>query len=189
MTAYQLPTSLEVGGELYKIRTDFRAVLDVLIAMYDPELDEVGHAMVILQIIYPDWGRIPVEYTQEAVNKACEFIDCGQKDDGRPKPKLIDWEQDVAIIIPAVNKAAHFDVREREHLHWWTFFGFFMEIGESTLSSVVHIRRKMKDGKKLEKWEREYYEQNRALCDLERRLSQEEQYWINYYNKWLEGGG
>lgn len=188
MTAYQLPTSLEVGGELYKIRTDFRAVLDVLLAMSDPELDEVGRAMVILQIIYLEWGKIPVEHTQEAVNKACEFIDCGQKDDGQLKPKLIDWEQDASIIIPAVNKAAHFDVREREYLHWWTFFGFFMEIGESTLSSVVHIRQKMHSGEKLEKWERKYFDQNRQLCELKQRRSKEEQDIIDYLNKWLGGG-
>ena len=129
MTAYQLPKSLEVGGEKYEIRTDFRAVLDVLIAMNDLDLDEVGRAMVVLQIIYPRWAEIPAGHIQEAVEKACSFIDCGQKDDGKPKPKMIDWEQDSSIIIPAINKVAHFDVREQEHLHWWTFSDSLWKLG------------------------------------------------------------
>ena len=188
MTPYQLPRSLEVGGECYEIRTDFRAVIDVLIAMHDPDLDEYGRAMVMLQIIYPKWAEIPTEHIQEAVNKACSFIDCGQTDDGSPKPRVMDWEQDATIIIPAVNKVAHFDVREREYLHWWTFYGFFMEIGESTFASVIHIRQKMRNGEKLEKWEKKFYSQNMGLCDLKQRHSKEEQDIIDYLNKWLGGG-
>lgn len=185
---YRLPTSLEVGGESYEIRSDFRAVLDVLVALYDPELDQYGQAMVMLQIIYPRWKDIPPEHLQEAIDKACTFIDCGQKKEDARKPRLIDWEQDAPIIIPAVNKVAHFDVRDREYLHWWTFFGFFMEIGESTFSSVVHIRQKRHNGEKLEKWESRFYQQNMKMCELERRRTKEEQDIIDYLNKWLGGG-
>ena len=37
---WNLPRSIELGGEQYEVRTDFRAILDILRAMADPELNE-----------------------------------------------------------------------------------------------------------------------------------------------------
>ena len=51
-------------------------------------------------------------------------------------------------------------------MHWWTFLGYYMEIGECTLATIVSIRDKKRRGKKLEKWEQEYYRNNKKLIDL-----------------------
>lgn len=169
MTAYDLPEALEVGGVEYPIRTDFRCILDILIATNDPDLSEYGKQKVILKIIYPGWANIPPEHIGEALKKACSFIDCGQKPDGKKHPKLIDWEQDAQLIIPAVNSVAHSEVRAMNNLHWWTFFSWFMEIGESTLSTVIHIRDMKSRGKKLDKAENEWYRRNKNLVDFERK--------------------
>ena len=80
MTAYELPTSLNISGVDFSIRTDFRAIIDILIAMSDPELDEQAKAVVMLQILFEDWQNIPSECLDEACQKASEFIDCGQSD-------------------------------------------------------------------------------------------------------------
>ena len=42
MDPWKLPTSLEVNGKEYSIRSDFRVVLDILSAMNDPDLFEPG---------------------------------------------------------------------------------------------------------------------------------------------------
>ena len=42
MYAWNLPTSLNVGGKDYKIRTDYRVILDILSAMNDPDIFEPG---------------------------------------------------------------------------------------------------------------------------------------------------
>ena len=174
MTLYDLPTSLNVGGVEYQIRSDFRAVIDILIAMNDPELDRNGKATVILKILYPSWRDIPAECRQEALQKASEFIDCGQKDDGRKHPRMIDWEQDAPLIIPAVNSVAHMEVRAIPDLHWWTFFGWFMEIGDSTFSNVLHIRGQQAEGKKLNKADQEWYRRNRNLVDFKQTYTEAE---------------
>lgn len=166
MIIYDLPTSLIVGEVEYRIRYSWRSVLDVLAACADPELDNAGKAECMLKILYPDWDKIPEHLFPEACKKACEFIDCGQKDDGKPKPKMIDWEQDAPIIIPEINKVAGKEVRLEPEIHWWTFFGWFMSIGEGTLATVVHIRQKKAKGKKLEKWEKEFYTANKDLIDI-----------------------
>lgn len=166
MSCYDLPHSVIIGGVEYRIRYSWRAVIDILAACADPELDEQCKAMCMLQIFYPDWDTIPCEYWPEACEKACEFIDCGQKDDGKPKPKIIDWEHDAPIIIPEVNKIAGFEVRSNPDIHWWTFFGWFMGIGDGLLASVLHIRSKKAQSKKLEDWERDFYKANAALIDI-----------------------
>lgn len=175
MYAWKLPTSLKVGGTDYKIRTDYRVILDILAAISDPDILEPGmtddemHAekvLTMLQILYIDFDRMPMSDWTEAAEKACEFIDCGLRDDGAPKPRLMDWEQDAPIIVPAVNKVCNFDVRSVQYMHWWTFFGYYMEIGECMLSTVISIRDKKRRGKKLEKWEREFYRNNKHLVDL-----------------------
>lgn len=185
MNAYELPESLLVNGKEYSIRSDFRAVLDILIAMNDPELDGTHKTMVMIQILYPEWKTIPPEDIGEAARMACKFIDCGESDEGKKKPKLIDWEQDAAIIVPAVNSVAHMDVRAVRNLHWWTFWAYFMEIGESVFSSVVSIRSKKAKGKKLEKWEQDYYKENRDMIDFRTKKTAEEEQLQEYFSKWL----
>lgn len=166
MDRWSLPKALNVGGKDYPIRYQFGAVLDVLSAYGDPDLDDDEKVEVLLTILYPDFQEIPQENFLEAVQKACEFIDCGQKDDGKTKPRLVDWEQDADIIIPAINNVAGMEVRANPELHWWTFWGFFMSIGDSLFSSVLHIRSKKANRKKLEKREEEFYRENRYLIDM-----------------------
>ena len=89
MRAYELPTSLNINGVAYTIRTDFRAIIDILIAMNDPDLDQQAKTFIMLQILYEEWQNIPFEDLTEACQKACDFIDCGQVDDpNKPKPRL-----------------------------------------------------------------------------------------------------
>lgn len=185
MSGYELPTSLNVSGVDYSIRTDFRAVLDVLKAMNDSDLDDQCKTIVLIRIIYKNYKDIPLENFFEAYEKACEFIDCGQKDDGRKHPKTVDWEQDAKIIVPAVNSVAHTEIRALPYLHWWTFFGYFMEIRESLFSSVLHIRQKKTSGKRLEKWERDFYKENKKLIDFEKTDSEEIKKEKDSIMKWI----
>ena len=182
---WKLPVSLNVSGKEYPIRYQFGAVLDILTAYSDPEMEEADKADVLLTIMYPTLEEMPKEQLSEAFGKACEFIDCGQKDDGKTKPRLMDWNQDAEIIIPAINKVAGMEIRANPELHWWTFWGFFMSIGDSLFSTVLHIRQKKKSGKKLDKWESEFYRENKNLVDL--RVPESEEIKAEKENilKWL----
>lgn len=185
---WMLPKSLNIGGKDYSIRYQFYAVLDVLAAYSDPDLEPEEKTEVLLTILYPDCQTIPSEHIAEAIEKAFEFIDCGQKDEGKPKPRVMDWNQDADIIIPAINNVAGMEVRANPDLHWWTFLGFFMSIGDSLFSSVLHIRRKKKSGKKLEKWEEEFYRENKSLVDMKTPETEEIKAEKAALLKMLEGG-
>ena len=178
--AWSFPTSLNVGSVDYEIRTDYRAVLDLFTALNDPELQDESEELTayaqtqcILQIMFPQCDDIPDEHIQEALQKVSEFIDMGIRDE-RKKPKTMDWEQDAPIIIPAVNKVLNTEIRAQKYIHWWTFLGAYMEIGESLYSTVIDIRQKKQKHKKLEKWEEEFYRENKSLVDLKEKYTEEE---------------
>lgn len=167
MINYELPTSLIIGEVEYSIRCNWCSVLDILVACSDSELDNAGKAECMIKILYPDWERIPPELMQEACEKACWFIDCGYTDSSENQcPKLVDWETDAHIIIPEINKVAGREIRMDHSIHWWTFYGWYMGIGEGTFSTLVHIRDKKRRGKKLEKWEQDFYASNKKLVDM-----------------------
>lgn len=174
MSAWELPTSLEIGGTEYPIRTDFRAILDILSYFADPDYENDEKWMICMDILFGDPQIIPFPFWEEAQKKIVSFIDMGLEDDGRPTPRAMDWEQDAPIIIPAVNRVMGSEVRSMKYLHWWTFLGAYMEIGDSLFSSVLHIRAKRAAGQKLEKEEQKFYRENKRLIDLKRRYSKEE---------------
>lgn len=190
MNVWNFPTSLNIGGIEYEIRTDYRVILDLLMALNDPELSDSDNKMsaymksrVILEIMFPDWDNIPQEHIQEALDKVSEFIDMGIGDDSK-KPKTMDWEQDAPIFIPAINKVLNKEIRAEKYMHWWTFLGAYMEIGEGLFSNVIHIRQKKAKGKKLEKWEQEFYKENKSLIDFqhkEKRSNEEKEMLRDYF--------
>lgn len=164
MTAWELPHSLNIGGKDYEIREDFRPVLDILSAFEDEELTEAEKIQAMIEILYPEIP--PEKYLGEAAEKALWFIDCGIEQEDTPKPRTMNWTKDASVIFPAVNKIAGFEVRSDHVIHWWTFYGWFMEIEDGLFSQVLSVRQKIAKGKKLEKWEQEFLNANRKLCEL-----------------------
>ncbi|MGN0602145.1 MAG: Gp15 family bacteriophage protein [Oscillospiraceae bacterium] len=162
----QLPTALDVGGRQYPIRSDYRVVLNIFQAFNDPELSDREKTYVVIKCIYID--DIPRELIKEAMEKACWFMDGGDMPKSKPeKVKTFDWEYDQAILFPAVNKVAGYEVRGSEYMHWWTFLGCFGEIGDGLFTTVMHIRQKKMKGKKLDKWERDFYNANKDLINIQ----------------------
>lgn len=171
----RLPTSLTVAGKEYSIRTDFRDVLNIIAAYGDPELENEEKVYVCLCVLYEDFESMPQQDYEAAYKEAVSFIDCGMPTDGKSSARTMDWEQDEPILFPAINKVAGREVRAMDYLHWWTFMGYFMEINEGIFSHVLSIRHKKAKGKKLEKWERDFWQANKDICVLRQRLSEEEQ--------------
>lgn len=187
MSAYRLPTSIEVNGRDYEIRTDYRAILDILAAENDPDLTNWEKAEVLLTILYEDRDRIPLSDEKEALEKGVAFIDYSidTEQARKPQPRVMDWEQDAPLIIPAVNKVAGKEIRSEEYIHWWTFMGWFMEIGDGTFSQVLAIRQKKARGKKLEKYEQEFARNHPELVNLKKWISEEQREEIDSIEKWL----
>ena len=169
---YTLPTSVEINGQEYEVRSDFRVILDILEAIGDVELDDQQRAAVVLDIFYPGFGDMPAEDYEEAIAKCMWFINCGQEETGKKPKKLVDWQQDFPVIVAPVNRVMGTEVRLMEYLHWWTFIGAYQEIGDCLFAQIVGIRQKLANGKSLDKSEREFYRNNRNLVDMKQRYTE-----------------
>ncbi len=183
----QLPKMLRINNKERQIRSDFRVALLILEAYNDVELNEQEKAITMLKCLYEE--DIPQEDYQEAIEQAVWFLDGGKTyEDNKylKAKKVMDWEQDENLIFPAINKVAGYETRDKEYLHWWTFLGYFNEIGEGLFSSVINIRQKKNKGKKLEKYEQDFYRENKQMIDLKKKYTAEEQAEIDRFNELLK---
>lgn len=167
--AWGLPAEAVIGGKTYPIHGDFRDILEIFSYFEDPELPEYLRWQIALALFYE--GEIPQEHQQEAIEYLGSFINCGRQEEAKPGPKLLDWEQDALTIVADVNKVAGQEIRALPFVHWWTFMAWFHAIGEGQLSTIVSIRDKLRRGKKLEQWEKDFYRENKSRVDMKKRYS------------------
>lgn len=189
-----LPETLLVGGEEYPIRTDYRNVLQVFEAFQDPELTQEEKWIVAIYLMFEDFSCADDVLQaardgfnlEDAIKQISWFISAGQPEKQVLEKPTYNWAQDEQMIFSAVNKVAGRETRELEYLHWWTFLGYFNEVGEGTFSFIVGIRHKLNNGKKLEKHEKEFLAQNKELVKLEKPKTKEEQEQEDAYNALLD---
>jgi len=168
---YDIPVSVQVGDTQYNIRNkgDFRMVLDCFAALDDEQLTAQERILACVIIFYEDMHSIEdtnkfSDY-QTAVAEMFKFFNCGQEESpgASTNYKLIDWQTDSQLISSAINNVAGKEIRAEKYVHWWTFMGYYLAVGESALSTVVNIRNKIVKGKKLEKYEQEFRKNNPQL--------------------------
>lgn len=189
-----LPEELTVGGVDYPIRTDYRNVLQVFEAFQDPELTQEEKWIVAIYLLFEDFACDDdvLEAAQdgfdlgEAMKQISWFISAGQPEKQVLEQPTYNWKQDEQMIFSAVNKVAGRETRELEYLHWWTFLGYFNEVGEGTFSFIVGIRNKLNKGKKLEKHEKEFLSHNKELVLMKKPLTKEEQEQEDAYKSLLD---
>ena len=102
-------------------------------------------------------------------------------------PRLIDWEHDEQLICSAINKVAGQEIRSIPYIHWWTFMGWYLAIGESPLSHIVGIRHKLATNQKLEKHEKKFQQENPQYLMMEFMTEEDREYEDFLKNVWNKG--
>ena len=141
-------------------------VLDCLAALGDETLSKTERLIAALIIFYEDFNDIS-DFTEdvnleELVKQMFWFFNCGEPNGVgmATQYKLIDWESDSQLICSAINKVAGKEIRLEPYIHWWTFMGYYISVGDSPLATIVGLRSKLARGKKLEKHELEFKRNN-----------------------------
>lgn len=186
-----LPQTLNINGRAYKIRSDYRDILQIIAAFGDKELSDEEKAYVCLKRLFIAMESIPKSDYQDAYEAAVTFIEC-HISDRKPSPKVVNWEKDEQLIFPAINKVAGMEVRAVPYMHWWTFLGYFQSIDrEDIWGFILTIRQKRAKGKKLEKYEKDFLNANRDICEVEFREEKvtTEDSLAKMFNELLKNGG
>ena len=135
--AWGLPMQAELGGVRYAIRSDYRDVLELLRwlnGQADPALDQSERWYVAMRLFYPEFAALPQPLWPDATQFLTEFLAAGRREQPRPGPALMDWQQDAPLIAAGISKAAGQDVRTLPYLHWWSFLAWFDAIGEGSFA-------------------------------------------------------
>lgn len=179
--SYGLPKSVEINGQSFFVRYDFRVILTIFEALDDEELSDEERAYTALKLFFVDFDNIS-DY-DEAIRKMFWFINGGKPpDDNKKEPELIDWEKDFPLIISPINRVLGKEIRESEYdpdenvggVHWFTFLSAYMEIGDCLFAQIVRIRELKAKGRPLDKSDRDFYRRNKDLVDIQKKLSKEE---------------
>lgn len=142
-------------------------VLDCFSCLEDEELTKEERILGAVCIFYEDIECVEDlekfdDCIEDIVKQMFWFFNCG--DDNMEKAGkshvLVDWDKDSQLICSAVNKVAGKEIRVEPFIHWWTFMGYYMGIGESLFSTVLSIRHKIVNGEKLEKHESKFRREN-----------------------------
>lgn len=178
---WDLPFEIESCGEILKIRNgcDYRVVLDTIYALTDEELTAEQRIQCALFIFFESPERI--KDADDATKKMIDIINAGEPQESDDSPKIMDWEHDFNQIAPPISRVLGYSVRDpQKRTHWYDFIGAYMEIGgDCFFATVISIRNKRMKGKKLEKWEQEFYRDNKKAVDLPKKLTEEDREWLD----------
>lgn len=190
----RLPDSVTINQNEYKLRTDYRNVLDAFVVFNDPELSQMEKWFTTIYLMFEDFccyedlekALIDGFDFKEACEKLSWFFNAGRTEE-KPitKAPLYDWEQDEQMIFAAVNHVANKELRELDYIHWWTFLAYFNEIGEGLFSYVVGIRKKRSKGQKLDKAEQQFIRENPNIVELKHKRTLEEQQFFDEISELL----
>lgn len=179
---YRLPKTIEFSeGRSFHIRNDgdFRVALECLSCLEDASLTETERVLSALIIFYgldcvDDLSKLPD--IEEAARKMYWFLEADMAESRRGQPyRLMSWETDSALICASINKVAGKEIRDEPYVHWWTFLGYYMTVGEGPLSTVISIRSKILGGKKLEKWEMQFRTDNPQYFDWDHKTLEQKE--------------
>lgn len=179
---FDIPTDIVIEDRQFNITDggDYRMVLDCFSILNDIELTQQDRIIGCLIIFYEDLNSItsvymlPDEIIEQLIKQMFDFFNCGQQEtDTKNSPRLIDWEKDEQLVCSAVNKVAGTEIRAVKYMHWWTFMGYYLAIGESALATVVSIRYKIVHNKKLEKYEKDFRRDNPEYFNWDRKTSEQ----------------
>lgn len=169
-------------------------VLDCFAALNDFELDKEERIVSSLIIFYEAFNSIEdiagCDCVETLAEEMMKFFSCGQDDtSGKSNYRLIDWDKDSNLICSAINKVAGTEVRAEKYIHWWTFIGYYMAIGQSPLSTIVSIRSKIARQEKLEKYEKRFRYENPQYFNMNYKSLEEQELDAEMMKMWNSEDG
>lgn len=163
----KLPTALKVDGEIYKINSDYRTCLKIMLAWEDKELSPLEKQVVMLKLLYKN--KIP-QNTSEACKLAVKFLNCGEEEKEESVTgncgRLYSFEKDAKFILTAINQTHGINL-ERENPHWWIFVFMFTDLKEDCFFQRILYLRRQKQLGKLTKDERKIWNSMPDVLDLD----------------------
>jgi hypothetical protein len=139
-----LPDTVAIDHTEYRIETDFRTCLRVIMAFEDNELTPQEKQIILLSSVFVD---LPTDIEQ-AITQAMWFLNGGATSEQDAAPmRLYSFAKDAQFIYAAFKQTHGVDL-QKDNLHWWQFLALFMDLGsDTTFCQLTALRKRLKTGK------------------------------------------
>ena len=177
-----LPTEVEINGEKYEIRSDFRTSILFELLMFDEEVPEEIKYFQALNLYFPDLP--PVEDFEEALKKIMWFYGGGREDkelfskgngSSSGEENIYSFEYDDEYIYSAFLSQYNVDLQDIEYLHWWKFKAMFKGLAEGQKIVEILKYRSINLNEIEDKKEREHYKKMQELYRLPSKINKAEE--------------
>lgn len=134
------PTSAEVNGVVYPIKTDLQTAKRCFTVINDDSIDGYERTLAVIYLIF---GFVPNENCDLFLEKARKFLQCGEekeenKDDEEPPDMDINYDE--GYIESSFMAEYNIDL-STDNMHYWKFMHLLQGLSENcVLSRVRKIR-------------------------------------------------
>jgi hypothetical protein len=157
-----LPESVTISNTEYKIDSDFRTCLTIILAFEDPELTPQEKQIILLSMLF----ITAPPPTEETFKAAMWFLDGGRENETESDGvRLYSFEKDQQFIYAAFRQTHGIDL-QKDNLHWWQFLSLFMDLGQdTTFCQLTAMRKRLKTGKGT-KEEKQFASEHPEIVDV-----------------------
>lgn len=185
------PSTVDVGGVLVPINTDFRTWLSIWKVVENAKEEDWLKGAAILILAFSDEGPSPTPYEQikdkpdDALRSALGFLERSDPgDEKRPltntqkrlaRKRLIDWDWDAQSVISDFEREYAINLLDPAiDLHWWRFMSLFNGLSDTSKTmNTIRIRAADLDDKKLSAREKRVLREQKQMVMLPARTREE----------------
>lgn len=162
----QLPDHLEIDGQQYRIKTNFRDWIKFENVMLNQKASDMDKVIMIDNIFIDK----PVSLNH-VIEKLIGFYQCYEQGKCKGKKSLstkriYDYEFDQFLIYTAFLQFYKIDLNQIKYMHWWTFRQLFLELPEESKIKKVMMYRSIHINSKMSKEQRRFYAEMKSIYAL-----------------------
>ena len=104
---FELTEQITIDGKAYRIRSDFRVVLEIFVMLQDPELDDGDRTEALMRMFYVDRPQD----VKAAIETFASFVDPRPRRD-RKRPGLVKHPNIARVIESGVFRGSYYEIYE-----------------------------------------------------------------------------
>lgn len=164
----KLPNTLNIGGRLYPISTDYRVGILFEQLMFDDDCT-AEEKVIKAKELYFGKNLPPAALDEETVTEIIRFYRCGKdekEEGGKSHERVYDFDYDSKWIFAAFKEQYQLQLDESLKMHWWTFRALFDALSEDTEFVKIMGYRSVKISGKMSTAQKKFYQRMKKMHKL-----------------------
>lgn len=128
------PEYAEIGGNRYKINTDFRVALECFKVIEDATISDQERALAVIYLLF---GDVPTDNLDDFLRIAGDYLRCGESDEPKTTSKRdMDLVDDEKYISASFMSDYQIDLSKAD-MHFWQYINLIQGFTDRCILSRV----------------------------------------------------